>query len=183
MTAQAQEIQKVEYFGIREVVYWVIAALVLGVFIGSSVAFYKDYRFMEIRKAAHILDERLNELQVVRDSIDSDLPKDMLKMIDELSNLQSFTACHDTSVVGQLFPSSVKFETKPRYIVGQSKILLSLRKDTSTGRFEAPEAPVTLHQSGGLWASYDVKLPSLAVAQVCVMFFENESPPTPPKLN
>lgn len=157
----------------RDISWYILAALFMGVILGSSIAFYKDYRFREINHSINALEADYLVFEEAREEVDSDLDNKIQNLIEGMINLQSFTKCHDTSTKGQLFPDSVKFEQKPLYMVTQSRILLELYGAERIGTFTAAEDPVKVIQSGSAWASYDVVLPPDSKAKLCVFFFEN----------
>jgi uncharacterized membrane-anchored protein YhcB (DUF1043 family) len=169
-----EDIIKVEYFGMREISWYILAALLMGIIMGSSIAFYKDYRFREINRSIVKLESDYSHFEEAREEVDSDLDKEVQSLIEGMINLQSFSKCHEKSTQGQLFPDSVTFEKKPLVMLSQSKILLELTTDRKTGTWSAPEDPVKVIQSGSLWASYDVNLPPENKGKLCIFFFENE---------
>jgi uncharacterized membrane-anchored protein YhcB (DUF1043 family) len=168
-----EDITKVEYFGMREISWYILAALLMGIIVGSSIAFYKDYRFREINHSINELEADYLNFEEAREEIDSDLDKDVQTLIEGMINLQSFSKCHENSTQGQLFPDSVKFEKKPLYMVSQSRILLELHRAEKVGTWTAPEDPVKVIQNGDNWSSYDVVMPKDSKSKMCVFFFEN----------
>jgi uncharacterized membrane-anchored protein YhcB (DUF1043 family) len=168
-----EDITKVEYFGMREISWYILAALLMGIIVGSSIAFYKDYRFREINRSINELEADYLNFEEAREEVDSDLDKDVQNLIEGMINLQSFSKCHEDSTQGQLFPESVNFEQKPLYIVSQSKIILTLLRSEKVGTWTGPEDPVKVIQSGNLWSSYDVVMPKDSKSRICVFFFEN----------
>jgi uncharacterized membrane-anchored protein YhcB (DUF1043 family) len=169
-----KEITKVEYFGMREIAWYIAATLIMGIIMGSAIAHYKDYRFREIRVSINALELDYEHFEQAREEVDSQLEKPVQDLIDGMINLQSYSRCHEASTQGQLFPPNVKFEAKPLIMVSQSRILLRLHGDTRVGTWTAPEDPVKVIQSGTLWASYDVVLPLDSKGKLCVFFFEND---------
>jgi uncharacterized membrane-anchored protein YhcB (DUF1043 family) len=168
-----KEITKVEYFGMRDIAWYIAATLIMGLIMGSSIAHYKDYRFREISNSIKVTESDYEHFEQAREEVDSQLAKSVQDLIDGMMNLQSYSKCHERSTKVQLFPDWVKFEEKPLIMVSQSKILLILYGDTRRGSWEAPENPVTVIQSGKIWASYDVELPPDSKSSLCVFFFEN----------
>jgi uncharacterized membrane-anchored protein YhcB (DUF1043 family) len=169
-----EDIIKVEYFGMREISWYILAALLMGIIMGSSIAFYKDYRFREINRSIKNLETDYSHFEEARQEVDSDPGKEVQSLIEGMINLTSFSKCHEKSTQGQLFPDRVKFEKKPLIMLSQSKILLELNSATRVGTWTAPEDPVKVIQSGTLWASYDVSLPPEYKGKLCIFFFEND---------
>ena len=167
------EVKSVEYFTMREVIYWVSFAIVVGIFVGSAFAHYKDFRFNKIKNGLIDVEKRFKEFETARQEISSELPQDLLTVILNLVEQQFFYACHGKSNKGAVFPSEVKFEKIPNILISQSQITIGLTSAFKTGTFTAPTNPIVVNKVGNIYPTYDVSVPASSASELCVLFFDS----------
>ena len=111
----------------------------------------------------------------VSKNLEQDISLELLETIRNLQGLQFYHKCHSVSDDNAIFPSHIKWQKEPKYIVGQQRVTIEYDKGKKTGEITFPTDPITLTKLADQWNTYSVKLPEEGQAnQVCVFFFEND---------
>ena len=184
-----KKINKVEYFGNKEIIIYASITILVGFFIGVAFAHYKNLRFALVNDQLEKLQHRYGEYNLAYSNVDSDLPIEMANTIANLESLQYYTKCHEKSEASVSF-DKVRFKKMPKIMISQSKITMHYNRQeqaqpvnpvngggtpvaaAGTGTFTAPETPIKVNQIAGYYQSYDITLPENNDSTVCVLMFE-----------
>ena len=177
--ASSKKINKVEYFGNKEIIIYASITILVGFFIGVAFAHYKNLRFSLINDQLSKLQLRYGEYNLAYSNVDSDLPIEMANTISNLESLQHYTKCHEKTEAS-VSMGAVRFKKMPKIMISQSKMTMHYTRQqnqpnggnqvtaTGTGVFNAPENPIKVNQIAGYYQSYDITLPDNNDSTVCV---------------
>lgn len=114
--------EKVEYFGNKDIAFYLIVCFALGLLIGMSFAHYKNFRFRLIHTKMQGIKERHQLLNKEHDRIQSEGMLNITNVIKKLKGRSFDTGC--TINDGEYY-FNVSYKVPPKVMLGMNGILVN----------------------------------------------------------
>lgn len=114
--------EKVEYFGNKDIAFYLIVCFAMGLIIGMSFAHYKNFRFRLIYKKMQEIIKRDKLLKKEHDSIQSEQMLNITKEVRRLKGRSFDTGC---TIQNGEYNFNVSYKVPPKVMLGMNGILVN----------------------------------------------------------